>query len=103
MGCTPLADSLSELGELPDAEEHLGRALAVFREFTDRRSEASTLMRLGDVSSARGEPDAARRFWTQAAVLYEELGDESADVLRRRAEDVTVSGSGEEDVGDRAG
>ncbi|MFI2909567.1 hypothetical protein ACG2OD_15130 [Streptomyces sp. PDY-4] len=55
------------------------------------------------MSSARGEPDAARRFWTQAAALYEELGDESADFLRRRAEDVTVPGSGEEDDGGRAG
>ncbi|MET9758460.1 hypothetical protein ABZ016_05295 [Streptomyces sp. NPDC006372] len=51
------------------------------------------------MTAARGEPDAARRFWTQAAALYEELGDGLADVLRRRAEDATASEIGEGDGG----
>ncbi|MFF9484691.1 hypothetical protein [Streptomyces sp. NPDC014676] len=55
------------------------------------------------MSSARGEPDAARDFWARAAALHEELGDEPADVPRRRAEDVVLSGDGQEDGGGRVG
>ncbi|MEU2603015.1 tetratricopeptide repeat protein [Streptomyces hirsutus] len=102
-GALHLADSLGELGELHDAEEHLGRALETFREFTDRRSEASTLRSLGDVSLARREFAAARDFWTRAAGLYEELDDALSDTLRRQVEDIADARSGEGEEGGRAG
>ncbi|WP_406725963.1 tetratricopeptide repeat protein [Streptomyces sp. GD-15H] len=89
LGALPLAESLGELGEFHDAEERLGRALETFREFTDRRGEASTLRRLGDVSLARREFAAARDFWTRAAGLCEELGDALSGTLRRPVEDIT--------------
>ncbi|WP_158073058.1 tetratricopeptide repeat protein [Streptomyces kebangsaanensis] len=85
-GALPLAESLGELGDFQEAEHHLGRALGTFRDFTDRRSEALTLRRLGDVSAGRRALTAARDLWTQAAAIYEELGDALSDELRRQAE-----------------
>ncbi|MFJ8269342.1 ATP-binding protein [Streptomyces sp. NPDC094154] len=84
-GALPLAESLGELGDFQEAEDHLGRALGTFRDFTDRRSEALTLSRLGDVSAGRHALAAARDLWTQAAAIYEELGDALSDELRRQA------------------
>lgn len=95
----PLAASMSELGDFQDAEDHLVRALETFREFTDRRSEASALTRLGDVCAARREPAAARDFWTQAAVMYEELGDAVSEELRERAASASDASNGGEDDG----
>ncbi|MFD7653034.1 BTAD domain-containing putative transcriptional regulator [Actinosynnema sp. NPDC059797] len=57
-----------------DAEEHLGKALELFRATGDRASEAYALVNLAGTRVARSEPDAALSLERRALELFQELG-----------------------------
>jgi tetratricopeptide (TPR) repeat protein len=87
-GRIPLASSLADAGRDDDAVTHLRQALDVFRGFDDRRSEALTLVTLGDLYRSSDQRTQAHACWTLAADLYEALGDSRHEGIRERlAED----------------
>ena len=63
------------LGRDADALESLRAALAIHRATGNRRRQALTLKFLGTAQSRAGLTAEARESWTQAAVIFEELGD----------------------------
>jgi DNA-binding SARP family transcriptional activator len=85
IGHLNLGESYKELNRLQEAEESLRTALATARESDDRYLEANSLVSLGDVLEAAGDPAAAALAWTEAAGRWDALGDTAAaDGLRRR-------------------
>jgi len=73
------------LGRDAEAIDCLQRALASHRATGNRRMQAATLRSIGTAQSRAGLTAEARVSWTQAAVIFEELGD-SAEAEEVRAE-----------------
>ena len=73
--CTMLGRSYLSLGRDADALEYLRQALAVHRATGDRHREAFTLRFLGIAQSRAGLTAEARESWTQAAAIFDDLGD----------------------------
>ena len=73
------------LGQDVDALECLRQALASHQATGNRRRQAATLRSLADAQNRAGLTAAARESWTQAAVIFEALGD-SAEAAEIRAE-----------------
>ena len=61
-----------------------GRALDLSREFADRFNEADTLNNLGDVHRSAGDLAAARRSWTQALRIFDEIDHPDRDQVRAK-------------------
>jgi len=60
------------------------RALDLSREFADRFNEADTLNNLGDVHRSAGDLAAARRSWTQALRIFDEIDHPDRDWVRAK-------------------
>jgi tetratricopeptide (TPR) repeat protein len=73
------------LGRDAEALDCLQRALASHQATGNRRMRAATLRSIGTAQSRAGLTAAARASWTQAAAIFEELGD-SAEAEEVRAE-----------------
>jgi DNA-binding SARP family transcriptional activator len=73
------------LGRDAEAIDCLQRALASHRATGNRRMQAATLRSIGTAQSRAGLTAEARVSWTQAAAIFEELGD-SAEAEEVRAE-----------------
>lgn len=69
-------------GRFTEAEEHHRRALPVFQRFGDRRSEAATLVALGETLQATGDITEARRCWQDALGILESLRDPKAATVQ---------------------
>ena len=89
------------LGDHARGVAYAEEGLRGMREYGDRSSEADSLMRLGEIHSARGDRRAAAEAWEQALAVLSELNHPDAAVLRRRLDaDRALSGEG---VSDAAG
>ena len=73
------------LGRDAEALDCLQRALASHRATGNRRMQAATLRSIGTAQSRAALTAEARESWTQAAAIFEELGD-SAEAEEVRAE-----------------
>ena len=86
--CTSWAAVTCRLGRDPEALDCLRQALASHQASGNRQRQAATL----EVRSAPRWPAGlaaeARESWTQAAAIFEELGD-SAEAAEVRAEQAT--------------
>jgi DNA-binding SARP family transcriptional activator len=60
------------------------RALSCAREFADRFNEADSLNNLGDVHRSAGDLAAARRSWTQALRIFDEIDHPDRDWVRAK-------------------
>jgi tetratricopeptide (TPR) repeat protein len=60
------------------------RALDLSREFSDRFNEADTLNNLGDVHRSAGDLAGARRAWTQALRIFDEIDHPDRDWVRAK-------------------
>jgi DNA-binding SARP family transcriptional activator len=60
------------------------RAVDICRERTDRYNEAAALNTLGDVHHSAGDTRAARRAWTQALRILDQLGHPDSDPVRAK-------------------
>jgi len=60
------------------------RALGLAREFADRFNEADSLNNLGDVHRSAGDLAAARRSWTQALRIFDEIDHPDRDWVRAK-------------------
>ncbi len=60
------------------------RSLDLCRELADRFNEAATLDHLGDVHQSVGDADAARRAWTHALRLFDEIDHPHGDQIRAK-------------------
>ena len=75
-----VADTLDSIafayGQLADYERsvaHYEQALAMYRLLGYPQGEANTMLDLGDIQLAAGQPDAARRSWEQSRALLAEI------------------------------
>jgi DNA-binding SARP family transcriptional activator/tetratricopeptide (TPR) repeat protein len=75
------------LHEFPAAVECFERARRLFHGLGDRYHEADIATHLGDTQYAAGDDAAARRSWTEALSLLDELGHPAADTVRARLQD----------------
>ncbi|HEY0719532.1 MAG TPA: tetratricopeptide repeat protein, partial [Streptosporangiaceae bacterium] len=73
------------LGDYQAALDHFGRALAIRRAIGERHDQAVTLLFTGRAQARMGRPEQARRSWTEAGTLFDELDDE-AQAAQVRAE-----------------
>ncbi|HEY6321130.1 MAG TPA: CHAT domain-containing tetratricopeptide repeat protein, partial [Thermoanaerobaculia bacterium] len=67
-------------GHAPGAAEAYGKALELFRAAKDRHGEAIALLNLGRAAHASGDQRAALARYTQAASLFEEIGNLPGEV-----------------------
>ncbi|MGH3623294.1 MAG: hypothetical protein ACRDQ5_16095 [Sciscionella sp.] len=70
---------------MADARSFYTRSIALARELADRLHIALNNVRLGELAELAGDIVDARRYWTEAATLFGEIGvaDAEADVARR--------------------
>jgi tetratricopeptide (TPR) repeat protein len=73
------------LGRDAEALDCLQQALASHQATGNRRMQAATLRSIGTAQSRAGLTAEARVSWTQAAAIFEKLGD-SAEAAEVRAE-----------------
>lgn len=71
-------------GEYTPAETRLEQALGLFRGMETRWQIGRTLVELGELALARGNPAAARDFFAPALAAFKELGA-APDAARTRA------------------
>ena len=71
-------------GDIERAAELFERSARLFGESADRFHVAEVLVHLGDARARLGDTDAARAAWQKALSIYEEIGDASAEDVRRR-------------------
>ena len=72
------------LGRPGEAREHYLRARAVRQKAGDRKGEAETSRDIGDILHHSGQAEAARRSWSQALAIFDDLGDPQAADVRDR-------------------
>ncbi|HEY9409472.1 MAG TPA: BTAD domain-containing putative transcriptional regulator [Jiangellaceae bacterium] len=82
------------------AEDHLRRALALYRRAGHRHGEALTLDSLGNVANLSGDPDDGTRYHTEALEAFRELDDHQgvARTLNNLAWGLETSGHPDEAV-----
>ncbi len=95
-GLALLRRTLGELhlaaGELDLAEVLLGAALTTWDDLELPAWRARTLRDLGAVHAGRGDDDSAARCWSEAALLFAELGSrEAGEPISRTRSDCSVS------------
>jgi len=61
--------------EFPTADRHARRAIEMFQQLGDRRSEADAVHRLGLIEMQRGNLDRAREFFEQSLSLDRDTGE----------------------------
>jgi len=72
------------LGHYESAIAYYDRSIEYCRELADRYDEAETLVNLGDVYDSAGDLLIARRAWTQALRIFEEIDHPDRDQLRAK-------------------
>jgi DNA-binding SARP family transcriptional activator len=72
------------LGDYGPAIAYYDRSIEYCRELEDRYDEAETLVSLGDVYHSAGDLPRARRAWTQALRIFEEIGHPDRDNVRAK-------------------
>ncbi len=78
------------LGHYQAALDHFRGALAIRRSIGERHDQAVTLLFTGRAQARMGRPDEARRSWTEASTIFDELQDK-AQAAETRAELAAVS------------
>jgi tetratricopeptide (TPR) repeat protein len=73
-----------QMGHHGRAVECYGRALTHFRSSPDRFYESMVLSHLGECHRELGQVDAARRTWTEAYVILDDLDHAEADGVREK-------------------
>ena len=73
-----------QLGDYQQAIACYQRASTSARELADRFNEADTLDNLGDVHHSAGDLVAARRSWTQALRIFDEIDHPDRDWVRAK-------------------
>jgi tetratricopeptide (TPR) repeat protein len=83
-------------GDFGQAIAYYQRSLNFSREFADRFNEADSLNSIGDVHHSAGDPAAARKAWSQALRIFEEIDHPDRDQVRAKlgAHDHAVARSG---------
>jgi tetratricopeptide (TPR) repeat protein len=61
------------LGQSAQAITYYQQSLDAFREYGDRFSQADTLIHLGEIHHATGNPQAACRAWQASLIILSEL------------------------------
>jgi len=72
------------LGDHRQAIAFYEQSLELCRKLADRYDEAETLVNVGEVYHSAGDRAAARREWTRALRIYEEIGHPGRDLLRAK-------------------
>jgi tetratricopeptide (TPR) repeat protein len=98
--CQPRAPGLSlgyayhHLGQYGESLACYRQSLDLFRELTDRSTEAEILTHLGDAYLDGGDPGQARDAWQQALNILDDLQHPGVDELRAklRAADGVIHG-----------
>ncbi|HET7247570.1 MAG TPA: BTAD domain-containing putative transcriptional regulator [Streptosporangiaceae bacterium] len=72
------------LGHYEPAMAYYDRSIEYCRELADRYDEAETLVNLGDVYDSAGDLPRARRTWTQALRIFEEIDHPDRDKVRAK-------------------
>jgi hypothetical protein len=80
--CHSLGFIHHQTGDLGQAADSYRRAIDIFRQVSDRHSEATTLVDLGQVSLAGNDLVATRRSWQHALAILDDLDHPDADQLR---------------------
>jgi predicted ATPase/DNA-binding SARP family transcriptional activator len=70
-----VAETFRTDGDCASAQEHLGRALATFRELGDEQGAGVALNALGNLARQDGEVDAGREHFEQALAIRRAAGD----------------------------
>ena len=85
------AATWDSLGYIHDRLGHHERAVAcyaqaidLYRELADRFNEADTLDHLGDAQLSAGDVGAARRTWTRALRIFDEIDHPDGDQVRAK-------------------
>ena len=73
-----------QLGHHQQAVSCYQRSLDICQELADRYNEADTLDHLGNVHYSAGDTDAARRTWTLALHIFDEIGHPDRDRVRAK-------------------
>jgi tetratricopeptide (TPR) repeat protein len=71
-------------GDYPRAIACYQRAVDIAREIADLFNEADTLSSLGEVYRSAGDLAAARRAWTQALRIFDEIDHPDRDLVRAK-------------------
>jgi DNA-binding SARP family transcriptional activator len=85
-----LGRAYMDLGRLDEAVRYFRSALHIRQAAGERHGQALTLLFLGHAYRRLGRIDDARRSWTDAQVMFEDLGDE-AQLAECRAELTSIS------------
>jgi tetratricopeptide (TPR) repeat protein len=93
-GLINLGEALCRQDRYQQAEDHLGRALAIFREFGNRRGEAYALQNPGHVLQGQARYQQAAGFHRQALALFREIGDRSTEAASLNSLGEALSGAG---------
>lgn len=67
-----------------EAITHYTDSIAEYQRLGDSYNEATTLVHLGDAHRVTGDVKTARRSWTRALVILEDMGHVDADQVRAR-------------------
>ena len=81
---TGLGETFLALQRAAAGRDHLKAAITAWQRVGDRKNEAETQVKLGDLLSSIGEEQSAHEQWRAAGAIFEELGDPQAHELRRR-------------------
>jgi tetratricopeptide (TPR) repeat protein len=76
-----LAVVCSELARVQDALQCSEKALAICREWGNRKGEAENLHALGAWHIQQGQMERATELYTTAAAIFRELGEQSSEAL----------------------
>jgi tetratricopeptide (TPR) repeat protein/transcriptional regulator with XRE-family HTH domain len=77
-----IAEIHTRAGRHQEALDHLDRSLQARHQAGSRWGEADALARRGHVLNMLGQPEEARRSWSAAAAMYEQLHDPRAADIR---------------------
>jgi DNA-binding SARP family transcriptional activator/tetratricopeptide (TPR) repeat protein len=83
---TSLGETFVALRRPAAGRDHLTAAITAWQRVGDRKNEAETQVKLGDLLSGTGEDQAAHEHWRAAQAIFEELGDPQAHELGRQHE-----------------
>lgn len=82
--CHSLGFIRQQLGDHRQAIACHERSLDLTRLLSDRFNQADTLGTLGDAYASAGDSAAARRAWTEALRIFQEIEHPDADLVRAK-------------------